>query len=125
MIVAKPGASPIKADVVSHKARQLLTSPLLIRYLRYLESDVGGLVARTENLLESRVGDKVPFMWVFDCFASYAGLREALAPDVSPPLSIGDLLINPENPPERLPAFALLLLRHKTEFPLPAEDTEL
>ena len=115
----------VKADVVSHKARQLLTSPLLIRYLRYLESDVGGLVARTENLLESRVGDKVPFMWVFDCFASYAGLREALAPDVSPPLSIGDLLINPENPPERLPAFALLLLRHKTEFPLPAEDTEL
>ena len=73
-----------------------MTSPLLIRYLRYLESDVGGLVARTENLLESRVGDKVPFMWVFDCFASYAGLREALAPDVSPPLSIGDLLINPK-----------------------------
>ena len=115
----------IKADVVSHKARQLLTSPLLIRYLRYLDSDHGDLVSRTGALLESRVGDKVPFMWVFDCFASYAGLREALAPEVSPPLSIGDLLINPENPPERIPAFALLLLRNRTEFPLPAEDTVL
>ncbi len=115
----------VKADVVSHKARQLLTSPLLIRYLRHLEDDAEDLAYRTTELLAARVGEKVPFMWVFDCFASYAGLREALAPEVSPPLSIADLLINPENPAERLPAFALLLLRHQTEFPLPAENTPL
>lgn len=115
----------IKAEVVSHKARQLLTSPLLIRFLKYLDEDSGDMARKTGALLEQHVGDKVPFMWVFDCFASYAGLREALAPDVDPPLSIGDLLINPEQPPERISAVPLLLLRKKKEIPLPPEDMRL
>jgi Trk K+ transport system NAD-binding subunit len=115
----------LKAEVVSHKVRQLLTSPLLIRFLRYLEEDVDDLAHRAGALLETQVGERVPFMWVFDCYLSYAGLREALAPDVDPPLSIGDLLINPENPPERLAAVPLLLMRDHTETPLPAEDGQL
>lgn len=44
-------------------------------------------------------------MWVFDDYASYAGLREALAPEIDPPLTIGGLLINPERPPERIEGF--------------------
>lgn len=115
----------VKAEVVSHKARQLLTSPLLIRFLKYLDEDSGDMARRTGELLERHVGEKVPFMWVFDCFASYAGLREALAPEVDPPLTIGDLLINPEQPPERISAVPLLLLRKKKEIPLPAEDMQL
>ena len=115
----------VKSEVVSHKARQLLTSPLLIRFLKYLDEDSGEMARRTSALLEQHVGDKVPFMWVFDCFASYAGLREALAPDVQPPFSIGDLLINPEQPPNRINAVPLLLLRKKKEIPLPSEDTPL
>ena len=83
------------------------------------------MARRTGELLEQHVGEKVPFMWVFDCFASYAGLREALAPEVDPPLTIGDLLINPEQPPERISAVPLLLLRKKKEIPLPAEDMQL
>lgn len=115
----------VKAEVVSHKARQLLTSPLLIRFLKYLDEDSGEVARRTGALLERCVGDQVPFMWVFDCFASYAGLREALAPEVDPPLAIGDLLINPESPSERISAVPLLLLRKKQEIALPAEDTQL
>ncbi len=115
----------VKAEVVSHKARQLLTSPLLIRFLKYLDEDSGDMARRTGELLERHVGEKVPFMWVFDCFASYAGLREALAPEVDPPLTIGDLLINPEHPPDRIDAVPLLLLRKKKEIPLPAEDMQL
>ena len=115
----------LQSEVVSHKVRQLLTSPLLIRFLRYLDEDREELAQRTGVLLEARVGEKVPFMWVFDCYAAYAGLREALAAEVDPPLSIGDLLINPENPPEHLNAVALLLLREKTETPLPSEETQL
>ena len=115
----------IKAEVVSHKARQLLTSPLLIRFLKYLDEDSGEMARQTAALLEQHVGDKVPFMWVFDCFASYAGLREALAPEIDPPLTIGDLLINPEKPPGRIRAVPLLLLRKKQEIPLPAETTRL
>ncbi len=116
----------IKAEVVSHKARQLLTSPLLIRFLKHLVDDESGdLSCRTITLLEEQIGDQVPFMWVFDCYASYAGLREALAPNVDPPLCIGDLLINPEQPPERIRAVPLLLLRKKKEIPLPDESTQL
>lgn len=115
----------LKSEVVSHKIRQLLTSPLLIRFLRYIDEDADDLAQRTGALLEAQVGEKVPFMWVFNCYASYAGLREALADDVDPPLSIGDLLVNPENPPEHVNAVALLLLRKKKEIPLPAETTRL
>jgi Trk K+ transport system NAD-binding subunit len=115
----------VRAEVVSHKVRQLLTSPLLIRFFRHLNDDSGDMARRTSALLERHVGDKVPFIWVFDCYASYVGLREALAPEVDPPLSIGDLLINPEKPPERIFAVPLLLLRNKQEIPLPAEDTPL
>lgn len=115
----------IKAEVVSHKARQLLTSPLLIRFLKYLDEDSGELARQTGALLEKQVGDQVPFMWGFNCYASYPGLKEALAPEVEPPLSIGDLLVNPGNPLERIKAVPLLLLRDKVEIPLPAEDTHL
>jgi Trk K+ transport system NAD-binding subunit len=115
----------IKAEVVSHRVRQLLTSPLLIRFLRHLDEDSGDLTQRTAALLERHAGDKVPFLWGFDCYASYPGLREALAPEVDPPLCIGDILVNPEKPPERIQAVALLLLRKKQEIPLPAEDTRL
>jgi hypothetical protein len=83
------------------------------------------MARRTAALLEQYVGDKVPFIWVFDCYASYIGLREALAPEVDPPLSIGDLLIDPEKPPRRILAVPLLLLRNRQEIPLPAEDTLL
>jgi Trk K+ transport system NAD-binding subunit len=113
----------VKSEVVSHKARQLLTSPLLIRFLKYLDEDSGEMARKTGALLETQVGEKVPFMWGFDCYASYAGLREALAPEVQPPFSIGDLLINPEKPPERINAVPLLLLRKRKEIPLPPEDT--
>ncbi|MDR1936566.1 MAG: potassium channel family protein [Candidatus Accumulibacter sp.] len=115
----------IQAEVVSHKVRQLLTSPLLIRFLRHLDEDSGELAQQTAALLEQHVGDKVPFLWGFDCYASYPGLREALAPEVDPPLTIGDILVNPEKPPERIQAVPLLLLRKKQEIPLPAEDTRL
>ena len=115
----------VRAEVVSHKVRQLLTSPLLIRFLKYMDEDSGEKVRQTSALLEERVGEKVPFMWVFDCFTSYPGLREALAPEVDPPLSIGDLLTNPERPTERLNAVPLLILRKKQEIPLPEEDLRL
>ena len=42
-------------------------------------------------------------MWAFNCFASYAGLRDALSPDIDPPLSIADLLSHPTTPAEHLP----------------------
>jgi Trk K+ transport system NAD-binding subunit len=115
----------VKAEVVSHKIRQLLTSPLLIRFLKHLDKDSGELARRTAALLERHVGYKVPFIWVFDCYASYPGLREALAPEVDPPLSIADLLVNPQKPSERISAVPLLLLRKNQETTLPAEDTSL
>jgi Trk K+ transport system NAD-binding subunit len=115
----------IKAEVISHKVRQLLTSPLLIRFFKHLDENSGELARRAAALLEQHVGNKVPFMWVFDCYASYVGLREALAPEIDPPLTIGDLLINPEKPSERISAVPLLLLRKNQETPLPAKDTSL
>ena len=114
----------LKAEVVSHKVRQLLTSPLLIRFLRHVDENEA-LAGQTSALLEKFVGDKVPFMWVFDCYTAYAGLKEALSPEIDPPLSIGDILINPESHAEHLKAVPLLLLRKKKELALPSGDTRL
>ena len=114
----------IRAEVVSHKARELLTSPLLIRFLRHVAED-DALAEKTTALLVQFVGNNVPFMWVFDCYTVYAGLKEVLGPETNPPLSIGDLLINPENNTEHLNAIPLLLLRKKQEYPCPDENTRL
>ena len=115
----------LKAEVVSHRVRQLLTSLLLMRFLQFLDEDADDLTHRTGALLDMHVGEKVPFMWVFDCYSSFRGLKEALAPEVDPPLSIGDIVINPEKPPDRIAAFPLLLLRGASMMPLPTEETRL
>ena len=114
----------IRAEVVSHKARELLTSPLLIRFFRHVAED-NALAEKTTKLLVQFVGNNVPFMWVFDCYTVYPGLKQVLGPDTAPPLSIGDLLISPENNAEHLNAIPLLLLRKKQEFPCPDENTRL
>ena len=96
----------------------------MIRFLRHVAED-DALAEKTTALLVQFVGNNVPFMWVFDCYTVYAGLKEVLGPETNPPLSIGDLLINPENNTEHLNAIPLLLLRKKQEYPCPDENTRL
>ncbi|MFT4173660.1 MAG: NAD-binding protein [Rhodocyclaceae bacterium] len=115
----------IQADVISHEVRQLITSPLLNRFLTALRADTGDLVERTEHLLESRVRDTVPYLWVLSCMTSYPALREALSPEMSPALTLADFLMHPNNATELIPAAPLLLLRGREQMLLPSPELTL
>ncbi|MDR0247601.1 MAG: potassium channel family protein [Burkholderiales bacterium] len=109
----------IQADITSHEVRQLITSPLLNRFLLLLRTDAGDLAQRVSAQLEATVQDRVPFLWVFSCMAAYPGLREAFAYDPENPLRLGDLFVHPHDPSRLLQATALMLVRNDEEILLP------
>ncbi|MDR2244796.1 MAG: NAD-binding protein [Burkholderiales bacterium] len=109
----------IQAEITSHEVRQLITSPLLNRFLLALRADTGDLAQRASNQLEATVQDRVPFLWVFSCMAAYPGLREAFEYDPENSLRLGDLLVHPHDPSRSLQATALMLVRNDGEILLP------
>lgn len=115
----------IQADIISHEIRQLITSPLLNRFLIALRTDTSDLAQRTIQLLEDKVDNQVPFLWAFSCLAAYPGLREAFAFDPDHPIMIEELLIHPLSPETRLKAIALMLVRAGKETVLPPLNTPL
>ncbi|MDR1529088.1 MAG: NAD-binding protein [Burkholderiales bacterium] len=114
-----------QADVMSHEVRQLITSPLLNRFLAAIRNDSGDLSARTASLLENAVGDRVPFLWVFSAMGAYPGLREAFAWNPESPFKIDDLLVHPNDPVQYLSAAPLMLVRESHEILLPEGHTKL
>ncbi|MCL2310762.1 MAG: NAD-binding protein [Proteobacteria bacterium] len=115
----------IQAEITSHEVRQLITSPLLNRFLLALRADTGDLAQRVSAQLEAAVQDRVPFLWVFSCMAAYPGLREAFGYDPENPLRIGDLLVHPHDPSSFLQATALMLVRNNEETLLPESHVQL
>lgn len=115
----------VQAEIMSHEVRQLITSPLLSRFLAILRADSGDLAQRTAATLETHIGDRVPFLWGFNCLAAYPGLREAFAFDPDLPLMLGELLVHPDYPEQPLDAVALMVMRYDQEFILPDGDFRL
>ncbi|MCL2830988.1 MAG: NAD-binding protein [Betaproteobacteria bacterium] len=113
----------IQSYIISREVRQLITSPLLTRFVQLIRDDESGdLARRTATLLESQVDNFVPFLWAFNCLSAYPGLREAFAFDPQHPLTLGELLVYPHSPSQPLRAVALLLIRKKQEITLPSPD---
>ncbi len=115
----------IQAEIISHEVRQLITSPLLNRFLLALRVDTGDLAQRAGAQLEATAQDRVPFLWVFSCMAAYPGLREAFDYDPENPLRLGDLLVHPHDPSRFLQAAALMLVRNDGEILLPEAHVQL
>lgn len=115
----------VQAEIMSHEVRQLITSPLLSRFLAILRADEGDMAQRTTVALEAQIEDRVPFLWGFNCLAAYPGLREAFAFDPELPLMVGELQIHPDYPERPLRAVALMVLRYDEEFILPEADFQL
>ncbi|MDR2710692.1 MAG: NAD-binding protein [Burkholderiales bacterium] len=115
----------VQADITSHEVRQRITSPLLSRFLQAVRADTGDLAQRAIAQLEATVADRVPFLWVFRCEATYPGLREAFEYSREAPLRLGDLLSHPYDPPSLLQATALMLVRGNEEILLPEAHVQL
>ncbi len=114
-----------QADIMSHEIRQLITSPLLNRFLAAIRRDTGDLAERATQLLESAVKDRVPFLWVFNAMGAYPGLREAFAWNPESPFKLEDLFVHPNDPAQRLSAAPLMLVRENQEILLPEGHTKL
>lgn len=115
----------VKSEVIVRECLQLLLSPLLNRFLLMVR-ERGKLVAEeiiTRLLIE--LDERVPSIWVFDCRAEYAGLREVLLHPAEQPLLLSELGIDPLMPPERLRAVPLLLCRGQQHIMLPEGETIL
>jgi Trk K+ transport system NAD-binding subunit len=116
---ANPNLRFNMADIMSHEVRQLITSPLLNRFIAAMRADTDDLTRRASAALAAAVGDRVPYLWVFSAWAAYPGLREAFAWNREAPFNLGDLLVHPNAPSQKLLATPLLLVRGAKEMPLP------
>jgi Trk K+ transport system NAD-binding subunit len=107
---AEPTLTFVQAELMLHEVLQSLTTPMLERFLLQCRHDPTGLARSAIARLDTAFGDRVPFVWAFDCDPAQPGIAQALADRVSP-LRVGELLIDPRDPTARLDAVPLLLSR--------------
>ncbi len=107
---AEPTVSFVQGELMMHEVLQLLTTPLLERFLELARRDGGALAREACARLESAFGARVPWVWTFECDPTQPGIRQAMA-STDEPLKVGELLRDPRDPSATLPAVPLLLSR--------------
>ena len=115
----------VKGELMTRGCLQLLVTPTLNRFLMMVRELGPDLAEQIGVRLLTELEERVPYLWVFNCYASYPGLREVLADSGVAPLKLAELLIDPLNPALHLRAVPLLLLRHGEPVVLPPLDTVL
>jgi len=107
---ARPALTFVQGDLMVHEVLQALTTPLLDRFLVLSRADGAAVARRARELLEAAFGERVPFVWTFECDPAQPGIAQALA-STDAPLRVGELLIDPRDPAARLGAVPLMLRR--------------
>jgi Trk K+ transport system NAD-binding subunit len=107
---ARPSVTFVQGDLMVHEVLQALTTPLLDRFLALSRADGAAVARRARDRLEVAFGERVPFVWTFECDPTQPGMAQALASDDAP-LRVGELLIDPRDPGARLAAVPLMLSR--------------
>jgi voltage-gated potassium channel len=107
---ARPDVTFVQGELMMHEVLQSLTTPLLERFLALARRDDGAVARAACARLEAAFGDRVPWVWVFDCDPAQPGMRQALS-DPTRPLRVGELLRDPREPSAALAAVPLLLAR--------------
>jgi hypothetical protein len=80
-----------------------------------------GVCGRVRDL----VGEHVPHTWAVTCDTAELGMRRALVERPEPKLTIGHLLLDPDDRRKKLPATPLMLRQHGRDVLLPDEATAL
>ena len=115
----------VKSEVIVRECLQLLLSPLLNRFLLMVRQHGKVMAEGIATRLLIELDERVPSIWVFDCSAAYAGLRDVLLSPGEAPLRLSELSCDPLTPPEHLRAVPLLLCRASESSLLPEGDTIL
>jgi hypothetical protein len=107
---ARPALTFVQGELMVHEVLQALTTPLLDRFLALARAEGARVARQAREQLEAAFGERVPFVWTFECDPTQPGMAQALA-SADVPLRVGELLIDPRDPGARLAAVPLMLSR--------------
>lgn len=113
------------SEIVADECVARLTSPLMLRFLNVVRRERDAWADEVIHQLRKRSGTRTPATWSVQLDEAQApAVVERLA-GVERPLTMGDLLREPDDRHDRLEALALLVLRDGRETLLPNDDFAL
>jgi Trk K+ transport system NAD-binding subunit len=115
----------VQSVVMTLESVQLLTTPLLNRFLMLARRQNGIWAVGVAGRLRDAVGDVVPHTWTIDCDPLLLGARRAFVEKAEPPLTLAHLLMDPDDRRRGLKAVPLMLLSGGRDVLLPDEHTPL
>jgi voltage-gated potassium channel len=115
----------VQAELMAHECVQLLTTPLLNRFLLQARAQGNAWAVGLCGRLHDLMGPRVPHTWALTCEPRELGLRRALVERPEPRLTLAHLLCDPDDRRTHLKATALLLLHGGRDLLLPDENTPL
>ncbi|MCM5571000.1 NAD-binding protein [Burkholderiaceae bacterium FT117] len=113
------------SEIIADECVALLTTPLLDRFLAVVRRKNDAWADEVIHQLRKRVGTRSPRAWTVRLDPAEAPAVSARLHAENRPTTIGELLRDPRNRKDRLPAQALMLLRGGGELLLPNDDTAL
>ncbi len=115
----------VQAQLMTNEVLQEMTTPLLNRFLQLMRDKpnawAAGLVARLREV----VGNTVPYIWGVRIAPALVGVAHAFGEQPEPPLALSHLMVDPDQPGEKLPVVALMLSRGGKDTLLPDVNTPL
>src|SRR5690606_2019382 len=113
------------SEIVADECVALLTSPLLLRFLRTVRRERDAWADEVIHQLRKRSGTRTPATWSVRVDGGQApALLERLA-GLDRPFTLGELLRDPDDRQDTLEALALLVVRNGRETLLPRDDFAL
>jgi Trk K+ transport system NAD-binding subunit len=113
------------SEIIADECVALLTAPLLDRFLAQVRRQDDAWADEVIHQLRKRVGSRSPRAWSVRVDGDEApALQRRLRGSARPPL-LGDLLRDPRDRRQPLPALALMLVRDGRKMLLPNDDTPL
>jgi voltage-gated potassium channel len=113
------------SEIIADECVALLTTPLLDRFLSYVRRQDDAWADEVIHQLRKRVGTRSPRAWTIDLAGEEAVAVQARLRVAERGPVLGDLLRDPRNRQQRLPALALMLVRDGRQLLLPNDDTPL
>jgi hypothetical protein len=115
----------VQSVLMTNEIVQQLTTPLLNRFLMLARRQNNVWAVGVAGRVRDVVGDMVPHTWAITCDTDLLGARHALVEAPEPPLTLANLLQDPDDRLRRLKAVPLLLLSQGRDELLPDEHTLL
>jgi len=111
----------VSAEIIANEALARIGAPLLTRFLRFARRQTEAWADGVDKMLETRIGNEVPLLWEVRLSAHEApAWMEVPSGSNGRPLRL--LSTDPSDREDVLRCVPLLVVRGRSEHPLPADD---